>query len=137
MTYRVVFRNPTIQEYNDLRALVEWPVFENQLVETALSNTLFSVCVEDGGNMVGMGRVVGDNAIYLHIQDLIVHPDFQRKGIGKLIMDALLNYIDQVAGKNTNIGLMCSKGREAFYTEFGFSVRPSDKFGAGMIMIKE
>ncbi|MEX2234035.1 MAG: GNAT family N-acetyltransferase [Cyclobacteriaceae bacterium] len=137
MSYHLIIRTPSIEEYNEMRSLAGWPTFESALVKTALSNTLFSVCVEDGNNLVGMGRVVGDNAIYLHIQDVIVHPDFQRKGIGKLIMEALLKYADQVAGTNTNIGLMCSKGREEFYTAFGFSIRPSDKFGAGMIMIKE
>src|SRR5687768_3378078 len=128
MPYHLVIRTPSVAEYNEMRSLAGWPTFESALIKTALSNTLFSVCVEDSGNIVGMGRVVGDNAIYLHIQDVIVHPDFQRKGIGKLIMDALLNYTEQVAGKNTNVGLMCSKGREDFYKAFGFRIRPSDKF---------
>jgi hypothetical protein len=32
---------------------------------------------------------------------------------------------------------MCSKGREQFYEAFGFTIRPSEKFGAGMIMVKK
>jgi hypothetical protein len=32
---------------------------------------------------------------------------------------------------------MCSKGREDFYKDFGFAERPSEKFGAGMIKIKD
>jgi GNAT superfamily N-acetyltransferase len=82
-----------------------------------------------------MGRIAGDNAIYLHILDVIVHPAHQRKGIGTLIMSALMEYVDTVASKNTNIGLMCSKGREEFYKGFGFITRPDEKFGAGMITI--
>jgi len=136
MELRVIQRTPTVSEYNQLRSAVGWPVFEHRLVEEAFRNTLFSVCVESDGITIAMGRVIGDNAIYLHVQDVIVHPDFQGKGLGKSVMDALLAYIDQVGGKNTNIGLMCSKGREDFYRAFGFEVRPSEKFGAGMIRIK-
>jgi len=52
-------------------------------------------------------------------------------------MNELLNYLDKLGGKNTNIGLMCSKGREDFYKQFGFIERPNDKFGSGMIKIKD
>lgn len=136
MKFTIAHRTPSIAEYNELRELAGWPTFEAHLVKEALANSLFAVCVQSNGMTVGMGRIVGDNAIYLHIQDVIVHPEFQRKGIGKLIMDALLNYVDKVGGKHTNIGLMCSKGREDFYKEFGFMERPGEKFGAGMIKIK-
>ena len=124
---------PTPHEYNELRRLAEWPTYDEQVVEKALSHTLFSVVARDeSGAIIGMGRILGDNAIYMHIQDVIVRPDVQGKGIGKLIMDELLEYIEKVKVKNTNVGLMCSKGREKFYAGFGFVERPGEKFGAGM-----
>ncbi|HMG90109.1 MAG TPA: GNAT family N-acetyltransferase [Chryseolinea sp.] len=136
MTPRIFHQFPTAQEYNELRHLAEWPTYEEELVERAYSNTLFSVVARDeSGLIIGMGRILGDNAIYLHVQDVIVHPAFQRQGIGKLIMDELLAYIEKVGVKNTNVGLMCSKGREKFYESFGFIERPNEKFGAGMIKI--
>lgn len=130
-------RIPTIEEYNFLRNLAGWPLAENHLVEKGLSNSLFAVCVlNEVNSIIGMGRIVGDNALYFHLQDIIVHPDFQKQGIGKIIMNALLFYIDNAGGTNTNIGLMSSKGREKFYKDFGFIERPNEKFGAGMIKIK-
>jgi predicted N-acetyltransferase YhbS len=133
---RIISRtNPTVAEYNALRESVAWPTFEPNLVEIALSNSLFSVVVHDDGFIIAMGRVVGDRAIYLHLQDVIVRPDFQRQGIGRSVMKELLTFAENAGGKNTNIGLMCSIGREAFYKEFGFSERPNEKFGAGMIKV--
>ena len=138
MNLNVIIRVPTVEEYNALRRSVEWPVFEDHIVRDAFSRTLFSVCVEDGtGVVAGMGRILGDNAIYLHIQDVIVDPRYQGQGVGKMIMVELMKYIEKAGTKNTNIGLMCSKGREKFYKGFGFVERPSEKFGAGMIKIKE
>ena len=136
MTPKISYQNPTIGEYNDLRDSVDWPTFAPYLVERALGNSLFSVVAHDNnGYILGMGRIVGDGAIYLHIQDVIVRPGFQRHGIGRLIMKELLTFVEKIGGKNTNVGLMCSKGREEFYKDFGFTERPSQNFGAGMIRI--
>jgi GNAT superfamily N-acetyltransferase len=137
MDPKILLRLPSVKEYNDLRRLAEWPVFDEALVKEALSNTLFSVIAYDGAEPIGMGRVVGDKAIYLHIADVIVHPNFQGKGVGRLIMNEIMKYIESTGGRNTNIGLMASKGREAFYQRFGFIERPAEKFGAGMIMVKK
>ena len=136
MDLKVTHQKPTVSEYNELRKLAGWPTFEPDLVEEALSRSLFSVVIHDAdGVIVAMGRILGDKTIYLHIQDVIVRPQFQRRGIGKLIMEELLNYVGTVGRPHTNVGLMCSKGREEFYKSFGFSERPNEKFGAGMIKI--
>lgn len=135
--YTVELRKPEPTEFNALRELAGWPVLDPAVTKKGLSNSLFGVCVFDANHtLIGMGRIVGDDAIYLHISDVIVHPDYQRKGIGRIIMTELMKYVDSVAAKNTHVGLMCSKGREKFYAELGFTERPTEKFGAGMIMVK-
>lgn len=132
----IVHRLPSAEEYNALRTSVEWPVFDRETVDLALAHTLFSaVAVDESGDLIGMGRVLGDNAIYFHIQDVIVRPDCQGRGVGNLLMHALLDYVATRSSPNTNIGLMCSKGREPFYRTFGFIDRPGEKFGSGMIKI--
>lgn len=136
MTFKINNRIPSAKEYNELRVAVQWPTLDEKLVKQGLSNSLCAVVVQDAkGKVVGMGRIVGDNAIYFHIQDVIVRPEFQRQGIGKLIMNELMSYVNRTGGKNSNVGLMSSKGREAFYRSFGFLDRPSEKFGCGMIKI--
>jgi len=138
MNLKISLKNPTVEEYNELRRLAGWPTFAAHQASIGLSNSMFSVIVHtDGNQIMGMGRIVGDGAIYFHIQDVIVRPGFQRLGIGRMIMEELMRFIEQHSGKNANIGLMCSKGREAFYRQFGFIERPNEKFGAGMIRINE
>lgn len=132
----IVHRLPPAEEYNALRRSVEWPVFDSETVDRALANTLFSaVAIGEAGQVIGMGRVLGDNAIYFHIQDVIVRSDCKGQGIGNLLMQALLDYVASRSSLNTNIGLMCSKDREPFYRNFGFIDRPNEKFGSGMIKI--
>jgi ribosomal protein S18 acetylase RimI-like enzyme len=128
-------RFPTLTEYHDLRMSVEWPTFTDAQVTLALSKTLYAACVLCDNETIAMGRVLGDGAIYFHIQDVIVNPKYQKMGVGELLMNDLMEFVTNTGGKNTNIGLMCSKGREDFYKGFGFVERPGEKFGAGMIRI--
>jgi ribosomal protein S18 acetylase RimI-like enzyme len=135
MSMTIEHRLPTPDEYLSLRKSVGWPLFPIGTVEKGLEGSLFGVVIISNGDIIGMGRIVGDNAIYFHIQDVVIHPDFQRSGVGKLLMTELMKYIDSHAGANANVGLMCSKGREKFYERFGFIVRPNEKHGAGMIQV--
>jgi ribosomal protein S18 acetylase RimI-like enzyme len=133
MKYEV--RRITISEYQYLRHAVGWWETDNSATKEALDNSLCSVVAVSGKKIAGIGRVVGDNGLYYYIQDLIVHPDHQSKGIGREIMRMLLSYISGRAGKGAFIGLMAARGLEGYYKEFGFEPRPND--GPGMYFIKQ
>jgi GNAT superfamily N-acetyltransferase len=70
-----------------------------------------------------MGRLVGDGAMYWYLQDIIVQPEYQGQGIGRMIVNRLLEYIKENAmpGTKIEIGLTAVKGKEPFYEIFGFS----------------
>ena len=89
----------------------------------------------DGDKPIGMGRIVGDGAVIWYIQDLIVIPEYQGQGIGQMIIESLINYVEeiQLPGTRIMLDLMCAVGRENFYKKFGFIARPTDKLGPGMI----
>jgi len=76
-----------------------------------------------------MGRLVGDGARVFYIQDVFIKPEYQRRGIGKLIVAKLLEYIKSngVVNSNIMIGLMAAKGMEKFYSELGFRIRLNEK----------
>lgn len=94
-------------------------------VEKALQNGLFNVSAICDGKVVGMGRLVGDGAMYWYLQEIIVLPEYQGKGIGKSIVNRLMEYIKDAAipGTIIDVGLSAVKGKEPFYEKFGFSVR--------------
>lgn len=92
-------------------------------VEKALRNGLFNVSAVCGGQVVGMGRLVGDGAMYWYLQEIIVLSEYQGKGIGKSIVNRLLEHIRETAipGTGVEVGLTAVKGKEPFYEKFGFS----------------
>ena len=126
---RIEHRQPTKSEYKTLRGSVGWPDTDDRATEAALSNSLFAVVAIQENSVVGFGRVIGDGGLYFYIQDLIVHPDFQTRGLGKSLMNELMGYIITHAKSGAFVGLMAAKGLEAFYERFGFKAREEDAPG--------
>ena len=104
--------------------------------EKSLSNQICSVAAFKGNEIVAIGRLVGDAAIYWLIADIWVLPEYQGKGIGRKIVSWLLQYIrdNGIKGSHAAVFLMCAKDKEGFYEKLGFSRRPNEWEGAGMEM---
>ena len=134
--YRIELRNPTPIEYDQIRATTDWVKLDSETIEKGLENSLFSVCLYDTEKLIGLGRIVGDGSIYFYIQDIIVVPEYQGKGLGKIIMNELMRYIDDNANHNSFIALMAAEGVEKFYHKFGFKSRPASKPGMNFIYKK-
>ena len=124
-----------LNTYLSLRQSVGWKGLTNEQAERALKGSLFTVTVWEEGQAVGMGRLVGDGAVICYIQDLIVIPEYQGKGVGQMIMERLIEYVEEIRLPDTQImlDLMCAKGREAFYEKYDFIARPTKALGPGMI----
>ena len=105
-----------------------------EVIVRALPQTLYGVGALMNGTLIGMARVVGDGGLVYYIQDVIVHPNYQRQGIGTLMMDRIMAYIGARAAHNTIVGLMSAYGKESFYEKYGFIKRPTDRLGCGMTM---
>ena len=131
--YEIVERKPTALECLALREAVAWGTGDVEAFEGGLEKTLYGVCAVANGNVTGMARIVGDDHTVFYIQDVIVHPDYQRMGIGSALMERVMNYIERKACKGAVVGLMSAKGKEAFYEKYGFWKRPNEHFGYGMM----
>ena len=90
----------------------------------ALQNGLINVSAIYNGELVGMGRLVGDGAMYWYLQEIVILPQFQRKGIGTMIVNHLVDYAkaNSTTGKFTTIGGVSAKGKEPFYEKLGFDI---------------
>lgn len=90
----------------------------------ALQNGLVNVSALYRVELVGMGRLVGDGAMYWYLQEIIVVPQFQGKGIGRMIVNHLVEYarVNSASGKFTTIGGVSAKGKEPFYKKMDFEI---------------
>lgn len=133
---KYIEQTPSAEAFNYLTNSVDWGTRKNSIVEEALKNTLYSLCIYDDNKLIGYGRIIGDKTIFLYIQDVMVIPEYQNKHIGTGIMENLLSQINEYKKINPDIRtyLGASKGKEPFYEKFGFISRPNEDLGSGMIL---
>ena len=72
----------------DLYNSVGWTAYTKDLnvMKKLLPGALSYTSAWDGDRLVGLIRTVGDGCSILYIQDLLVHPDYQRQGIGQTLV---------------------------------------------------
>jgi ribosomal protein S18 acetylase RimI-like enzyme len=90
---------------------------------------LYSVCAVEDDKVIGFARLVGDGGLYFYLQDVIVLPAHQRKGVGSALVERLLAFLGSTALPGAFIGLMAAKGASDFYRRYGFAERPEGRPG--------
>lgn len=126
----------TAEQFCNLQEAVGFGRPNTIQIERAIKNSIYSVSISVAEEVIGMGRLVGDGARIFYIQDVCINPEFQGKGIGKLVVEKLLDYIKSNSMENSTVtvGLMAAKGKEEFYAKLGFRIRPNEREGNGMMM---
>ena len=122
------------EEYLEMRRSVGWSVFPPEQAAGGLENSSYICCIRKDGVPVAVGRVIWDHGYVVYIADVIVKPEYQGRGLGREVMDRIMEQIRGYLkpGYRIMISLMAAKGKEEFYKKFGFVDRPSDAFGCGM-----
>lgn len=124
----------TPEEYMEMRRLVEWSAFPLEQAAEGIKNTFILMCFRVDGKPVALGRAVSDRGYVVYIADVIVIPEYQGNGLGRKIMESLMEQIkaSMKPGYRIMITLMAAHGKEKFYNKFGFVDRPSEFYGCGM-----
>lgn len=95
----------------------------------AMQHTLFRISVWDGEQIVAMARMIGDMGLDYYIKDVVVRPEYQHKGIGRLLIKELLKFISNNGVKGTDIfvELCAAPDKIPFYNKFGFEANESQR----------
>lgn len=119
-TMDLLFEPPTVDEYVRLRREAGLTVRTKEQARPALKNSWLWVTVRIDGQAVAMGRVIGDGGWYFHIADMATLPAHQHKGIGRTVLDALLQRIHAEAPAEPWITLFADPAGVALYRAAGF-----------------
>lgn len=121
------------ETYVSLRKSVEWNNFSEVQARKALERCLYSLVVVDETKPIAMARMIGDG-IYITIVDVVVSPQYQGKGIGKAMIEKLIQYVEETTppGSRVSLQLLSEKGKEVFYEKLGFKRLPHEFCGPGM-----
>ena len=133
MTYEVKYETPPIDDYIRIRLEAGLSRKSVEAAAMGLPNTICGVVIFSDTERVGIGRVIGDGGCFFEIVDIAVVPEHQKQGLGVLIMDALLSYINAHAPDTAYVSLMADHGTPDFYKRFGFEASlPPDKSGMSL-----
>ncbi|MCI5551536.1 MAG: GNAT family N-acetyltransferase [Clostridiales bacterium] len=108
---------PNDSELKELFSTVEWQVSRHiDRLSAAMYKYDNLITAWDGARLVGLVCSLDDGAVTAYINYLIVHPDYQRMGIGKELMRRILNeYRDFM-----RVELIADAGAAEFYEKLDF-----------------
>ena len=89
------------------------------VLRAAIAGSSFVVVARRGPQLVGLARALSDGATICYVQDVLVLPDEQRAGIGRALVEAILDRYRTVRQK---VLLTDDEpGQRAFYESLGFA----------------
>lgn len=117
-TLRVNAR-PSERELSDLCEAVGWLRFGPDYAALDHYSVTTSAWTDDN-RLIGWASVVSDNTRHAFLLDVMVHPDFQRQGVGRAVVLGAIKAM-QARGL-TAFHVDCANDRAGFYEKCGFKM---------------
>jgi ribosomal protein S18 acetylase RimI-like enzyme len=107
------------EEITKLRASVGW---DNKILpHSILKERLFTYfTARVNGELIGYMNVLSDGSADAYLQDLMVHPKYQKRGIGSELLKRAIKYLQQK--RIRSIQVIFDPEVEDFYKKFGFNI---------------
>ena len=103
------------QSVSDLLKNAGMAFHEPDVQKKAFKASYITIFIYYNDELIGCGRALSDGAYQAAVYDCAVSPDYQGKGIGKLIITNILSELSIC-----NVILYATPGKEGFYQKYGF-----------------
>jgi GNAT superfamily N-acetyltransferase len=132
-TVVIVERLPTLEEYQGLIQAVGWAdIAPPERAVQALAGARHGVVAVEGDRAVGAGLEIGDGATFAYLKDIMVRPEWQGRGVGSRIVQALLAVVRRTAPSGMLVTLFTGRNRAEFYERFGFCGPETGLYGMSL-----
>jgi ribosomal protein S18 acetylase RimI-like enzyme len=128
-SYKLVVGVPSVEDYCRLRVSAGLSPKSAEAAAVGLPNTLFGVLVLKEDKVIGMGRVVGDDGLFYQVVDIVVEPEHQRRGLGKVIVGKIVDHLKKSAPAGAHVSLIADGLAQHLYAQFGFKPTAPDSIG--------
>lgn len=118
--YQLCVETPSVDDYLRLRIISGLSPKGREAAEIGLPNTIHAAIIRYQGQAVGMGRIVGDKGCFYQVVDIAVDPEHQGKGLGKIIVENLVDYVQNNAPDGAYCSLIADGPAKYLYEKFGF-----------------
>lgn len=117
----LVERFPDVETYRRMRVEAGLSPKTAEAARRGLANTLYGVSLVREGEVVGMGRIIGDNGTVFTVVDIAVAPALQGRGLGKRILTALDAWLQANVPESAYVTLVADGDAKYLYAKFGFA----------------
>lgn len=107
------------------------PLNDYDRIEQMLKKASLTVTAWDGNELVGIARSVTDFAYCCYVSDLAVRGNYQKKGIGKKLLQITKDNIHN----NAKIILLAAPQAEEYYPHIGFEKHNAAFVSSGVFVI--
>ena len=122
MEYRILdgAENMKLEDIQRLLKLTYWADQRSpETVEKSVKNaSCYGIFLEDENKLVGFARVISDYATTFYLADVIIDPEYQRRGLGT----ALVSYVLSRPVYQGLRGILLTKNAHGLYRKFGFEL---------------
>ena len=126
---KIKYNELTAEQFIELWETVwgDGPTLEQ--TELAMKHTLFRVSIWDDDKIVAMARMNGDMGLNYYIKDVVVRPEYQKREIGRMLINELLKFINDngVKGTDVFVELCAVPDKIPFYEKFGFEANEAQR----------
>ena len=99
---------------------VGWTAYTDHLevLQKGFEKSMLTLAAYEGDQLLGIIRAVGDGHTIVFVQDILVFPEYQRKGIGTALLQAMLDRYSRV--RQIELATDNTPKTIAFYKAMGF-----------------
>lgn len=119
---------PSVEQYLALRQEAGLSPMSVEGAGIGLPRSVYAVTLYEEDVLVGMGRVIGDGGCFFQVTDIAVKPSRQGRGLGKIIMREIRDYLETVPEK-AYISLIADGEASRLYAQYGFAPVMPDSQG--------
>ena len=121
-SFRIVERKPTGMEYMQVQGSLGGMSEGLNVVENVISTAVSGVMALDAvsGEAIGHAFLLTDHAGFYYVKNVMVRRDWQGRGVGTALMNALMQWLERNVTTPSLVGLFARESLEPFYQQFGF-----------------
>ncbi|WP_374966386.1 GNAT family N-acetyltransferase [Lysinibacillus sp. RS5] len=107
---------------------VGWMKHDEPIIKKVFNESTHQVFAVEDNKIIGFARALSDGVFNAAIYDVVVHKDYQGRGIARILLEDIMKQLEDVSC----IQLIATTGNEPFYEKMGFN-----KLKTGMAIYKD
>lgn len=115
-TIKFQFEDQDLPILKGIYQSVGWLKHDEKTIKKVFEASTHQVFALVDGEIIGFARAISDGVFNAALYDIVVHKDFQRKGVATIVLEEILNQLNGISC----IHLISTIGNDTFYKQFGF-----------------